>query len=123
MTIGQLQTNSNLFNCEGCVKQISRLADSCPHCGHPVRKDENGNIITTPQLMIDQKIESESNGYGIACFVFALCSFIPMIGFIAWILSLIFGCISLSKENSKGLAAAGLIILIFPVILLLAVIF
>ena len=28
----------NLTNCPACQKQISISAETCPHCGHPIKK-------------------------------------------------------------------------------------
>jgi len=28
----------SLTNCPACQKQISNSAETCPHCGHPIKK-------------------------------------------------------------------------------------
>jgi hypothetical protein len=61
---------------------------------------------------------SGNNGFGIAGFVLALCTiflgWIPVFGWIIWVLGLIFSAVGISKakkvNNGMGLSIAGLVI-------------
>ncbi len=79
---------------------------------------ENGQTI-----VINQQSKS-SNGMGIAGFVLALLAiflgWVPVLGWILWILGLIFSIVGMFKKP-KGLAIAGLVISLLGLILLVAV--
>ena len=66
----------------------------------------------------------KSNGMGTAGFVLALLAlflgWVPVVGWILWVLGLIFSCVGVFR-TPKGLAIAGLIISLLGVILLLFV--
>jgi hypothetical protein len=76
------------------------------------------------QTVIINQTERKSNGIGTAGFVLALIAlffgWIPVLGWIIWLLGLIFSFIGVFK-TPKGLSIAGLVISIIGVILLLAV--
>ena len=43
----------NLTNCPACQKQISNSAETCPHCGHPIKKiREQKNYLVTMIVII-----------------------------------------------------------------------
>ena len=44
----------NLTNCPACQKQISVSAETCPHCGHPIKKirEQKNSLITMIAIMI-----------------------------------------------------------------------
>lgn len=75
------------------------------------------------QTIIVNQIEKNSNGIGTAGFVLAILGiflgWIPIIGWLIWILGLIFSFAGLFK-SPKGLAIAGFVISIFGIFLLLA---
>ncbi|MDR3194631.1 MAG: DUF4339 domain-containing protein [Tannerella sp.] len=68
--------------------------------------------------------EAQSNGIGIAGFVIALVavflSWIPVLGWILWLLGLILSCAGLLK-NPKGLAIAGFVISLIDLVVLICV--
>jgi hypothetical protein len=72
-------------------------------------------------IIINQQASS-SNGAGTAGFVLALISlflgWIPFLGWLLWLLGLIFSLVGLSKKP-KGLAIAGLIISLIGILLLI----
>lgn len=76
------------------------------------------------QTIIIQQPVSRSNGLGTAGFVLALIAlflgWIPVIGWIVWLLGLIFSACGMFKAP-RGLAIAGLVISLLDVILLLVV--
>lgn len=76
---------------------------------------------TNPQTIIIQK---KGNGLGTAGFVLSLTGLIlcwvPILGFILWLLGAIFSVIGVFKAP-RGLAIAGCIISFFLIILLLTV--
>ncbi|HEV2327209.1 MAG TPA: zinc ribbon domain-containing protein [Verrucomicrobiae bacterium] len=41
-----------LFNCPACSAQISREAENCPHCGHPVKIHKNRSSLIIKLLVI-----------------------------------------------------------------------
>ncbi|MDR1984007.1 MAG: hypothetical protein LBQ28_04195 [Prevotellaceae bacterium] len=77
------------------------------------------------QTVIVHQSANNSNGLGIAGFVLALIAlflgWIPVLGWILWILGLIFSCIGLFKVP-KGFAIAGFIISIISFIVLVTAI-
>jgi len=76
------------------------------------------------QTVFINQVEKKSNGLGIAGFVLALLAtffgWVPVFGWILWILGLIFSFICVFKKP-KGLAIAGLVISLIGLILLIAV--
>jgi hypothetical protein len=84
----------------------------------------SGNISQGRQQIIINQLQSQSNGTGTAGFVLALIAiflgWIPVLGWILWILGLIFSCVGMSKQP-KGLATAGLVLSLIDLILLLVV--
>ncbi|WP_320018898.1 hypothetical protein [Labilibaculum manganireducens] len=76
-----------------------------------------------------QIVEKKSNGMATAGFVLALITvlfgWIPFVGWVTWLLGLIFSALGLSKANKvgvgKGLAIAGLVISLIGIVVLLVV--
>jgi hypothetical protein len=92
---------------------------------------------TTGQVFMDEKDQGSSaqvagntgsgqpsNGMGIAGFVLALVAlflgWIPILGWVLWVLGLIFSAVGMSRKP-KGLAIAGLVISLVGLIFLLVV--
>jgi len=78
----------------------------------------------TGQTVIINQTEKKSNGIGVAGFVLALIAiflgWVPVLGWLLWLLGLIFSFIGVFK-TPKGLAIAGLVISLIGIILLLVV--
>ncbi|MFW6225218.1 MAG: hypothetical protein ACOC4B_03035 [Bacteroidota bacterium] len=76
------------------------------------------------QTVIIHQAAKRTNGVGISGFVLALIAvflgWIPFLGWIIWLLGLIFSFVGVFK-NPKGLAIAGLVISLIGIILLLTV--
>lgn len=76
------------------------------------------------QTIIFTQTEKKSNGIGTAGFVLALIAiffgWVPILGWIIWLLGLIFSFAGIFKQP-KGLAIAGLVISLIGVIMLLTV--
>ena len=74
------------------------------------------------QTIIINQVEKKSNGVGVAGFILALIGlffgWIPVIGWIIWILGLILSFIGVFK-SPRGMAIAGLIISLIGFIMLL----
>lgn len=89
-----------------------------------MRELETKNQEQPKQTVIIQSSVSRSNGLGTAGFVLALIAlflgWIPVLGWIVWLLGLIFSACGVSKVP-RGLAIAGLVISLIGVILLLFV--
>ncbi len=85
---------------------------------------ETKNQEQSKQTIIIQQQVSRSNGLGTAGFVLALIAlflgWIPVLGWIIWLLGLIFSVCGVFKAP-RGLAIAGLVISLLGMILLLAV--
>lgn len=82
-------------------------------------------IPTTESANCDRQSDrKKSNGTGTAGFVFALITiflgWIPVFGWILWILGLILSLVGLARQP-RGLAIAGLVISLLGLILLLVV--
>ncbi|MDR1225395.1 MAG: hypothetical protein LBK47_00665 [Prevotellaceae bacterium] len=77
-----------------------------------------------PQVIINQLPQKQSNGIGTAGFVLALVAvflgWVPVLGWILWIVGLILSFAGLFK-SPKGLAIAGLVISLIDLILLISV--
>ncbi len=84
---------------------------------------QNGGQDTSKQTIIINQTEKKSNGTGTAGFVLALIglfvSWIPVFGWIIWLLGLILSFVGIFK-SPKGMAIAGLIISLIGVIILIA---
>ena len=76
------------------------------------------------QTIIVNHVEKPSNGIGTAGFVLALLNlflgWIPVLGWILWLLGLIFSGVGVTRKP-KGLAIAGLVISLIGIIFLLVV--
>ena len=85
---------------------------------------EQGTPITNQTIYVNQQ-EKSSNGMGVAGFVLALIalflSWVPVLGWILWVLGLIFSLVGVFRKP-KGLAIAGLIISFIGLIILLVVV-
>ena len=83
----------------------------------PQGKDVQGQTI-----IINQPAEKKSNGIGTAGFPFALLGLIfygvPVLGWILWVLGLIFSLIGVFRTQ-RGLSIAGLVISFLGLILLI----
>jgi hypothetical protein len=79
---------------------------------------------TLNQTIIVNQVVKKSNGIGTAGFVLAIIAvvlcWIPILGWIIWLLGLIFSFIGVFKKP-KGLSIAGLIISCIDLILLIVV--
>lgn len=86
--------------------------------------EEDKNQEQPKQTIIIQQPVSRSNGLGTAGFVLALIAlflgWVPVVGWIVWLLGLIFSACGIFKAP-RGLAIAGLVISLLGVILLLLV--
>jgi hypothetical protein len=84
---------------------------------------KNGNQNDSGQTIIINQ-EHKSNGIGTAGFILALIAlflgWIPILGWIIWMLGLLFSFIGIFK-SPRGLSIAGLIISLLGVILLVVV--
>lgn len=91
-----------------------------------MENSENGTQVQQQpqQTIILQQEQKKSNGMGIAGFVLALVglflSWVPVLGWIIWLLGLIFSCVGLFRRP-KGLAIAGLCISCLGLIFLIVV--
>lgn len=78
----------------------------------------------SPQHIYIQQSEKTTNGIGTAGFVLALIAiflgWIPIVGWLIWILGVIFSFIGVFKKP-RGLSIAGLVISFIGIILLLLV--
>ena len=76
------------------------------------------------QTIIVNQIQKKSNGLAIAGFVLALLAlflgWVPVLGWILWLLGLIFSLVGIFK-TPRGFAIAGLVISLLGLILLLVV--
>ena len=81
-------------------------------------EDNSGKTI------IINQVQKKSNGIGTAGFVLAIIAlflgWIPLLGWIMWLLGLIFSFIGVFK-SPKGLSIAGLIISFIGIIILIVV--
>lgn len=84
---------------------------------------QNQNNPTAQHIYVQQP-EKKTNGIGTAGFVLALTAiflgWIPIIGWLIWVLGVIFSFIGVFKEP-RGLSIAGLVISFIGVILLILV--
>lgn len=86
----------------------------------PKVNSENGG----PTIIINQQTPKQSNGMGTAGFVLALLglflSWVPVLGWILWLLGLIFSIIGACRQP-RGLAIAGIVISCLGLIVLIVV--
>ena len=79
---------------------------------------------TQGQTIIINQQKKKSNGLGTAGFVLALIAFflgwVPFVGWVLWLLGLIFSFIGVFK-SPRGLAIAGLIISLIDIIVLIII--
>ena len=90
-----------LLECPECKKAISEYAKACPFCGFPIKKKGRGSAITSMILGI------------YSCFYTLPFLYFPakelgkglfptiIIGAVASILSVAFGCVSLKQKKHK----------------------
>jgi hypothetical protein len=87
--------------------------------------NELNNRGKNPQIIMNVSPTKESNGVGTAGFVLALIalffSWVPVLGWIVWFLGLILSAVGLAGKP-KGLAAAGLVISLIGLIILIVII-
>jgi len=76
------------------------------------------------QTVIVNQVQKKSNGMGTAGFVLALIAlflgWIPIVGWLVWLLGLIFSFIGVFRKP-KGLAIAGLVISLIGIIILIVI--
>jgi len=86
---------------------------------------KKNNQETPGQTIIINQQETKSNGAGVAGFVLALIGlffgWVPVFGWILWLLGLIFSIIGIFKKP-KGFAIAGLVISLIGIIFLLVIV-
>jgi len=102
--------SKNLFNCEGCITEISKQAASCPKCGHPVRRNEAGEPIGADKKTILAEQSRSSSACGITAFVFAMVSWIPLLGLLFGSISFLCAILSLCTERSKVWGVISLVL-------------
>lgn len=85
---------------------------------------KNSKQNNSGQTIIVNKREIKSNGIGTAGFVLALIAlffgWVPVLGWIVWVLGLIFSFVGIFKVP-RGMAIAGLVISLFGILLLIVV--
>lgn len=86
--------------------------------------NQNTGEENPKQTIIINQLEKKSNGLGTAGFILALIAlffgWIPLFGWIIWVLGFIFSFIGIFK-SPRGLSIAGLVISLIGIILLLVV--
>lgn len=118
--------------CYNCGKQVTEKVPVCPYC-NTLLQTENKQAQTTQQPYesvntTHQQVyvtNNEFNASGIVGFVFAILGlflgWIPYVGWIIWLLGVIFSFIGLFKKPF-GFATAGCIISIMDFIILVSVV-
>jgi hypothetical protein len=105
-----------MIYCPRCGKELNENNRFCTNCGAALPTPSNFNEFTTVAPGV---AKTDGSGIAVAGFVLAIIAlfggWIPFIGWLAWLLGLIFSCIGLSKskrpdDSRKGLAIAGLVI-------------
>lgn len=95
-----------------------------PENTQPAQPDNSQVNIVNPTVPVE--IKNQTNGIAIAGFVLALvglfAGWIPVIGWIIWLLGLVLSMVGITKKP-KGFAIAGLSISIFSLIISLLLIF
>ena len=89
-----------------------------------MEENQNNEQSSQGQTIIINQQQKKSNGLGIAGFVLALIAlflvWVPVLGWILWLLGLIFSFIGVFKKP-KGLAIAGLVISLIGIIVLIVI--
>lgn len=116
-----------LTNCPNCGRLVSDTFTTCPGCQAPLEAVEAPQQQNDPKQTIyvnipDYAGNNNSNGMGIAGFVLALISlfigYIPIFGWIIWLLGAIFSIVGMFKEP-RGFAIAGFVISFIDIILII----
>lgn len=116
-----------LTNCPNCGRLVSDTFTTCPGCQAPLEAVETPKQQNDPKQTIyvnipDYAGNNNSNGMGIAGFVLALISlfigYIPIFGWIIWLLGAIFSIVGMFKEP-RGFAIAGFVISFIDIILII----
>ena len=116
-----------LTNCPNCGRLVSDTFTTCPGCQAPLEAVEAPQQQNAPKQTIyvnipDYAGNNNSNGMGIAGFVLALISlfigYIPIFGWIIWLLGAIFSIVGMFKEP-RGFAIAGFVISFIDIILII----
>lgn len=116
-----------LTNCPNCGRLVSDTFTTCPGCQAPLEAVETPQQQNDPKQTIyvnipDYAGNNNSNGMGIAGFVLALISlfigYIPIFGWIIWLLGAIFSIVGMFKEP-RGFAIAGFVISFIDIILII----
>ena len=116
-----------LTNCPNCGRLVSDTFTTCPGCHAPLEAVEAPQQQNDPKQTIyvnipDYAGNNNSNGMGIAGFVLALISlfigYIPIFGWIIWLLGAIFSIVGMFKEP-RGFAIAGFVISFIDIILII----
>ena len=112
-TMETATTESLMITCPACGTSISRYANTCIKCGHPIQKPQQTVIVQ----------QSKSNGVGTAGFVLALISlvlsWVPGVGWFVWFLGFLLSFIGMF-ESPRTLAVFGFFISIIDFIILIA---
>jgi hypothetical protein len=86
--------------------------------------EDNKNEENSGKTIIINQVQKKSNGIGTAGFVLALIAlffgWIPFLGWIIWLLGLVFSFVGIFK-SPRGLSIAGLIISFIGIIILIVV--
>ena len=86
--------------------------------------EDNKNEDNSGKTIIINQVQKKSNGIGTAGFVLALIAlffgWIPFLGWIIWLLGLVFSFVGIFK-SPRGLSIAGLIISFIGIIILIVV--
>ena len=105
-----------LTNCPNCGRLVSDTFTTCPGCQAPLEAVEAPQQQNDPKQTIyvnipDYAGNNNSNGMGIAGFVLALISlfigYIPIFGWIIWLLGAIFSIVGMFKEPRGFAEMAG----------------
>lgn len=114
--------------CPSCGNQIPDQSAFCPKCGKQLKPSAAQPQAQQPvsQQTVIQNTQKKGNGIGVAGFVLALVAFflfwVPVLGWILWILGAVFSIIGLFRQP-RGLAIAGFVISFIDVIVLLLLAF
>lgn len=110
--------------CSKCGKQIPENSAVCPNCNATLQPSQP-NPGATQQSVVVTIPGHRSNGLGVAGLVLSILGFfvgwIPVLGWIIWILGLLFSFIGLFK-SPRGCAIAGMIISLIWVIVFVCII-
>ena len=110
------------INCPKCGRLVPDTYTNCPMCKAPLNAPKQSD--TQQSIYVNVPEKSNSNGLGVAGFVLALIGlfigFVPILGWIIWLLGAIFSFVGLFKQP-RGLAIAGFVISFIDLLLLLLV--